>query len=151
VLTNLNDCLTSKGFAVAEMHLAYGAAIDVYDLHLDAGGAAEDRAARDDQVDQLLIAIALRSAGRALVVAGDTNMRAGEAALARLIGEAGLTDSCRVLSCGDERIDRVLFRSSATVELFATRWRVASEFVDAQGFPLSDHRAVAVDFGGQRR
>ena len=73
-------------------------------------------------------------------------MKAGdEAALAVLKDGAGLTDSCEALACGDElRIDRVLYRSSAALEVWATEWRLDESFVDGEGAPLSDHEAVAV-------
>jgi len=146
VVTNASDCLTSKGFAVVEVRLSEGASFDLYDLHMDAGGAAEDMAARSAQVEQLLAQLAVRSAERAVIVAGDTNMRASEDSLARLLAEGELTDSCRVLSCGDERIDRIFFRNATNLNLAPARWRTADEFVDGSGQPLSDHLAVAVDF-----
>ncbi|HEX9297827.1 MAG TPA: hypothetical protein VF881_18430 [Polyangiaceae bacterium] len=138
--------MTSKGFAVVEVQVAPGVAIDVYDLHMDAGGASQDVAARAAQVDQLLARIASQSVGRAIIVAGDTNMGGNEAALAELLTNAKLTDSCRALSCGDERIDRIMFRSSMTLDLKPSNYRIASEFVDGSGQALSDHEAVAVDF-----
>jgi endonuclease/exonuclease/phosphatase family metal-dependent hydrolase len=141
--------LTSKGFAVVEVRLSETAAFDLYDLHMDAGGAAEDMSARAAQVEQLLTQLAARSAGRAVVVAGDTNMRASEDSLQRLLAEGKLTDSCRALSCGDERIDRIFFRNSTNLSFEPSRWRTADEFVDGSGQPLSDHLAVAVDFAWQ--
>ena len=148
-LTNASDCLTSKGFAVVEVELAENVAVDLYDLHMDAGGAAQDEAARSAQVEQLLAQLATRSLGRAIIVAGDTNMDDNEDPLDRLLVGGELKDSCRALSCGDERIDRVFFRNSATLQLTPSGWRTADEFVDGAGQPLSDHRAVAVDFTWQ--
>jgi hypothetical protein len=150
-LSNSSDCLTSKGFAVVEVHLARGVAIDLYDVHMDAGGASQDVTARAAQVEQLLARIASQSAGRAIIVGGDTNMGGNEAALAELLTTAKLSDSCRTLSCGDERIDRIMFRSSTTLELKPSKYRIATEFVDGSGQPLSDHEAVAVDFEWQSR
>ena len=49
------------------------------------------------------------------------------------------------VSCGDEeRIDRVMFRSSAGVQLTATSWQLDPNFVDGNGLPLSDHEPVGV-------
>jgi endonuclease/exonuclease/phosphatase (EEP) superfamily protein YafD len=131
------------------VELADNVVIDLYDLHMDAGGAAEDEASRSAQVEQLLLQLAARSVGRAIIVAGDTNMDENEDPLDRLLEGGELTDSCRAVSCGDERIDRIFFRNSATLQLAPSGWRTADEFIDGSGQPLSDHRAVAVDFTWQ--
>lgn len=141
-----SDCLAKKGFSVAEHELAPGVTIDVYNLHMDAGRGELDVAARVAQAEQLGAVIAARSAGRAIVVAGDTNMKEeDEATLQALMTAAGLTDACRALACGDElRIDRVLYRSSDAITLEATSWALDPAFVDADGVDLSDHEALAV-------
>ena len=143
-----SDCLTEKGFTVGLHELAPGATVDVYNLHMDAGGSDEDIAARQAQVQQLLEAIVERSANRAVIVAGDTNMdEEDEADFVVLLEGAGLTDACRELACGEEfRIDRIMSRSSDRLELTPTSWLVDSTFVDDNGGALSDHEAVVVDF-----
>jgi endonuclease/exonuclease/phosphatase family metal-dependent hydrolase len=143
-----NDCLTSKGFSVAATELAPGVLVDIYNLHMDAGGGAEDVAARDAQTQQMLATIESRSAGMAIIVAGDTNMGSDdEASLQMLLQGAQLEDACRVLACGENsRIDRIMFRSSDQIELSAESWRVDTSFVDGDGNDLSDHEAVGVDF-----
>lgn len=143
-----SDCLTDKGFTVGLHELAPGANVDVYNFHMDAGGSEDDIAARQAQVQQVLETIEMRSADRALIVGGDTNMdEEDEADFVTLLEGAGLTDACRELACGDEfRIDRVMFRSSERVELTPTSWLVDLSFVDDNGGPLSDHEAVVVDF-----
>jgi endonuclease/exonuclease/phosphatase family metal-dependent hydrolase len=146
-VTNGSDCLAFKGFTVATHRLASGVSLDVYNLHMDAGDAPGDRRARADQVKQLVRSIALRSRGRAVVVAGDTNMgRRQREGMDALMGGANLTDACRALDCPDpDRIDRVLFRSSERLRLAASRWAIDDGFVDGVGRPLSDHEALAVD------
>lgn len=141
-----NDCLTSKGFVRTTLELAPGVIVDLYNLHNDAGRAAGDATAREKQVRQLLAYIAMHSAGRAVIVAGDTNMKdTDEAQLMLLLSGAGLTDACRATSCTDiYRYDRVMFRSSATVTLSVTSWAVDLSFVDSTGAQLSDHEPVAV-------
>lgn len=148
-ISNGSDCLAKKGFAVAEHELAPGVRVDVYNLHMDAGRDPEDMAERAAQVEQLVAAIEARSAGEAIIVAGDTNMKAeDEAILQDLLAGAGLTDACRALACGEEaRIDRVFYRSSAAVELHAESWALDLSFVDGEGDDLSDHQAVAVVLG----
>src|SRR5690606_10395457 len=145
------DCLTSKGFTMARHHFAQSATVDVYNLHMDAGGRGGDRAARARQLEQLLQAIETQSAERAVIVAGDTNMRRPElAVLASWTTRAGLADVCQALRCSDPgRIDRVFFRPSKEVKLRARSWRIDDRFVDDRGRPLSDHLAIAVDFEWQ--
>lgn len=146
-----NDCLTSKGFARMTLDVGGGAVVDVYNAHFDAGREPGDVSARDAQVSQLVAAIASQSAGRAVVVAGDTNMKAtDEPTLQRLLTGAGLTSACRALSCPDpSRIDRVLYRSAADVKIKARRYAVES-FTDAAGKPLSDHDPVSVRLSIER-
>ena len=148
-----NDCLSSKGFSVARHELWPGVQVDVYNLHMDAGGSADDHGARTAQVNQLLQFMQAYSGTRAVIVAGDTNLKDTRAddmvLLDHLLNTANLTDSARSLQ-QVESIDRVLFRSSADVALSATSWRFADEFVDANGQDLSDHLAVHVDVHWQR-
>lgn len=146
-----NDCLTPKGFSFATHEIAEGVYLDVYNLHMDAGGAKGDQAARSAQMDQLIEAMEARSAGKAVIVAGDFNLSGKRetdlAVLDRLIVDQELIDSCRALSCGKERIDRVLFRGSDSLELEPVEYQVESErFVTSTGWPLSDHNAVSVMF-----
>jgi endonuclease/exonuclease/phosphatase family metal-dependent hydrolase len=148
-LSHGSDCLATKGFARARHTLGPGLEVDVYNLHMDAGWSDLDRQTRRAQVEQLLRDLAEHSAGRAVIVAGDTNLRLPRdtEALERLLAGAGLVDVCQALSCGQEaRVDRVLYRSGGGVELRPARWWIDPAFVDPDGRPLSDHRPVAVDF-----
>jgi endonuclease/exonuclease/phosphatase family metal-dependent hydrolase len=141
------DCLTPKGFTSARVQLADGVEIDVYNLHLDAGGGELDLKARVAQVEQLSTAIRERSEGRALLVAGDTNIRGQQRALLTELGEAlGLVDVCTALRCPDaRRIDRVFYRSSTALSWTPRKWSLDKRFVDDRQRPLSDHLAVAVE------
>jgi hypothetical protein len=93
-----------------------------------------------------------RSANSAVVVAGDTNLDtrdAADRATLRAFRQAtGLTDVCPETDCG---LDRVLFKSSSTLDLTPTRFRTDQRFVDANGDDLSDHPAVAVSIAWQVR
>lgn len=149
MLDHGSDCLAAKGFSVADLELAPGLVVHVYNLHMDAGQDPLDHSARAAQVDQLLAEIATRSSGAAVIVGGDTNLKLSAAVdnqglLDKLLTQGGLTDACQALGCGDPRIDRIFYRSSATIELQALSWTVDPGFVDSQGQPLSDHEAVAV-------
>ncbi len=141
-----NDCLTSKGFFRVVFDLGQGRMIDVYNVHFDAGRSKGDAAAREEQVTQLTQAIAANSADRAIIVAGDTNMKVDdEPTFQRLLDGADLTCACRAIKCAEpNRIDRVLFRSTASVKLSAKSLEVL-DFVDGAGKPLSDHEPVRVE------
>ena len=145
-----NDCLTTKGFSVSEVELADGIAVDVYNLHMDAGSCDGDVAARRVQTEQLVEEINTRSSGKAVIVAGDTNLKVSRpddvVSLDFLLLETGLYDACRFLECGNEMIDRIMFRSSDSVSLTPLSWELPPEFVDAEGIDLSDHVPVAVRF-----
>lgn len=143
-----SDCLTKKGFTRAALDLGNGRTVDVYDVHFDAGRSDADYAARAKQVEQLSGAIAAQSAGHAVLVAGDTNMKLGdEPVFAELLASAGLACACRTLGCPEpERIDRILFRSGGGVTLEPHDWVVEHSFVDEAGAPLSDHAPVSVRF-----
>jgi len=146
------DCLAFKGFSVARTTLARGIAVDIYDLHMEAGGDPEDDQLRDAGVTQLAAFIDGYSAGRAVIVGGDFNLHTdGEpdaTIFQRLLAQASFTDACAALSCPDPgRIDKFLFRSNGTVTITPLSWRTEDDlFVDPSGAPLSDHDPVAVRF-----
>jgi endonuclease/exonuclease/phosphatase family metal-dependent hydrolase len=144
--SNGSDCLAPKGFAFADLELATGVEVDLYDLHMDSSNAPDDIAARAEQAEQLAAFLEHRSAHHAVIVAGDTNMGAeSEQILQRFLKRTGLTDACRTLSCSHPRlIDRVMYRSSTVVELRAEDFVVDSRFVREDGKDLSDHEAIGV-------
>lgn len=153
ITDNGADCMTTKGFSVARHELSKGVYVDVYNLHMDASGDEEDQQARAAQTEQLLIEIAAHSSGHATIVAGDTNLKKDrpdrpldKVSLERLLGQAELQVACRTVNCDDERIDRIMYRSSATLTLTSTDWSLPSEFVDSHGEDLSDHEPVLVPF-----
>lgn len=150
-----SDGFASKGFLMLRLELAPGVELDVYDTHLDAGGEPGDVRARAAQVDELIVAVRRRSCGRALLLLGDTNLkttRSGDRPpLARLLDGLRLRCACRAVRatcCG--RIDRILYRSGAGLELDCAGWGLAREFRDAHGLPLSDHTPVRATFRWRR-
>ena len=149
VLDNSSDCLAEKGFSRAETTLADGVVVDIYNLHAEAGGGAEDENARADNFDQLAATIASASAGQAVIVAGDTNLHDEDSTdrgvLDAFLEATSLTEVCHALACGESHIDRVMVRDSADIGLTATQWSVAEEFVTTEGSPLSDHPAITVE------
>ena len=154
--TTAADCLAMKGFSIARTTFAPGVEIDVYNLHMEAGGAAEDDALRDAGVTQVRDAMNTISAGRAVIVGGDFNLHTdGEpdaTQYARLLAEAGLQDVCAALACPEPgRIDKFAFRSGGGVTVTPLSWRFETDvFVDGMGEPLSDHDALAVRFAWSR-
>jgi hypothetical protein len=150
LINHANDCLSEKGFSLSRVTLTAGVEVDIYNLHADAGSAYEDNFTRARQFEQLRDFILARSNDRAVLVAGDYNLTGfdpeDEPVLQAFMSALGLTDSCRFLLCGDEHIDRILFRETPGLEIRPITWRIATEFVDAAGAPLSDHDAVHVRF-----
>lgn len=141
------DCLAPKGFTVSTHELAPGVLLDVYNVHFDSGGSVGDVGARAAQADQLADYVQNHSAEHAVIVAGDTNMRADERSLERLLSSATLSDACRVLSCPNPGIiDRVMYRGSDSLRLRASKLEVDRRFVGKDGRDLSDHKAVGVVF-----
>ncbi len=145
------DCLSLKGFSVSRLTLRRGVTVDVYNLHMEAGGDPEDDELRDQGVVQLAEFMARYSTGRAVLVGGDFNMRESTepdaTSLERLLDLAGLADACSVVGCPEIRIDKFMFRSSVSVTITPLSWsNERSVFADKHGEPLSDHDPVAVRF-----
>ncbi len=153
IIDSYFDCLTPKGFTSARQTLADGVSVHVFNLHMDAGRSDADRAARAGQLEQLTLALSSVPPSDAVIVAGDTNLWGQDLPLLdRMLSTTGLKDACVALKCSEPwRVDRVLYRGGTDLILEAARWRIAREFVDAQGQPLSDHLAVAVTFSWARR
>ena len=159
------DCLSQKGFSVASTTLDDGVVVDVYNLHLEAGGTDEDQRISRGQAHQLTEFINSRSTGRPLIVGGDFNLHtdpeqaddpdeAWDLESFRIIlEEAGLTDVCEALACPEPgRIDKFLYRSSDELTIEPLAWNFETDvFVSADGEPLSDHDALAVTFGWTAR
>jgi hypothetical protein len=153
------DCLAMKGFSVATMTLADGRLVDVYNLHGEAGGTPEDQRLQAEGFEQLAEFIVAHSAGRAVVLAGDTNLHTdgvnpdagGDAD--RLIWEAflartGLIDTCIELGCPTPGlIDKAAYRDGDGVDLTPTSHTYPrADFRDDEGGDLSDHPPLVVVF-----
>lgn len=146
------DCLAQKGFSMARTTFAPGVEVDVYNLHMEAGGSANDEALRDAGITQMLDFMAIHSVGRAILMGGDFNLHIEDepdgTQYQRLIDEGGLTDVCDFVGCAiPERIEKTLFRSNAAVTLTPLTWSLEDDvFERFDGQPLSDHPALAVRF-----
>jgi len=152
------DCLAMKGFAYATIELG-GQKVDLYALHGEAGGSERDQALQADDFAELAAFITAHSAGRAIILGGDTNLHTdpdhpdsgGEADTEiweRFLEATTLNDACAELDCDDTgRIDKIAFRGRNRLQLTVESRDVPSEdFQDADGEDLSDHQPVAVTF-----
>lgn len=148
------DCLAEKGFSVALTTFSTGVEVMVYNLHAEAASGEGDNKARAEGIDQLIEHVKDHAAGHAVLMGGDFNLHGfdsiDEPLLQKLMTEVNLIDACRFLECEEDIIDRIFFRSNDAVELTPTHWQIATEFVDEEGAPLSDHRAVQVNFDWER-
>jgi hypothetical protein len=154
------DCLAMKGFMVSTITLAPGVEVDLYNLHGEAGGCGPDQPLQASGMEQLADYMVEHSAGRAVILGGDTNLHTDDVhpdacgnadtpIWDTFLARTGLTDVCTALSCDKPgAIDKMAFRSGGDVELEALTWKFETEiFVDAAGEPLSDHNALHVRFG----
>lgn len=150
------DCGAQKGFSMSRTELAPGVTVDVYNLHADAGGHERDQAARRSNLAQLAAHILEHSAGQAVILGGDTNLRTNRpdrasdaAAWSEFLAVTGLTDVCDAVDCGsdDAEIDKFAFRSGVGLKVVPQSHSFERErFTRADGAPLSDHDALAVTF-----
>jgi endonuclease/exonuclease/phosphatase family metal-dependent hydrolase len=144
-----SDCLAFKGFSLTPAELADGVELHVYNLHMEAGGSAEDDQARALGLEQMIAFMEENSKDAALLVGGDFNLHTDEepakGQFEKLQLATMLADVCTKLGCDDPgRIDKVLLRSSAELELRAEEWRSEGDvFVSDMDEPLSDHLPVA--------
>jgi hypothetical protein len=146
------DCLSLKGFSVARTELAPRVTVDIYNLHMEAGGTANDDRLRRDDVLALVDFIHTYSDRRAVIVGGDFNLHIEDepdgTTFQMLLDGAALTDVCTELGCPEpDRIDKFLYRSGGAITLTATSWsNEDAKFRSDEGEPLSDHDPVAVTF-----
>ncbi|KAF2220449.1 Endonuclease/exonuclease/phosphatase [Elsinoe ampelina] len=167
---NSGDCLTPKGFTFMRMTVADGVEVDMYNLHADAGSNDGDASARAAGVQQILTFMGKNSAGRAVIIFGDTNDRYTNRAesVTTLLSSGGLKDpwvdivkkgvrpvkGTTANACGNpaasldcEIVDKVFYRSGAGVQLTARTFEYASrKFLQDNGSILSDHNPVLVNF-----
>jgi hypothetical protein len=151
------DCLAMKGFMVATFELADGVEVDIYTLHGEAGEGPDDQPLQVEDYEQLGAYIVEHSEGRAVIVAGDTNLHlepghdqepSDRPVWEGFLATTELTDVCAVVECDHEgTIDKVAFRNGGGVTLEPLDWRWEDQkFVDDAGEDLSDHPPVAVDW-----
>ncbi|MEI5905545.1 carbohydrate binding domain-containing protein [Bacillus spongiae] len=156
VFSDGSDCLTPKGFSYARHEVSDGVFIDVYNLHADAGGDDSDYTVRKKNFQQVLSKIDQWSKDHAVIVTGDFNSHWKDKDGVRQFVEVGFSDAWAERSNNGEipdigesggRIDKILFRGSDGLDLNVTKYKVPnSDFLDANGNKLSDHKPVAAEF-----
>lgn len=158
-----SDCLAMKGFLLTRLTLEDGAVVDIYNLHGEAGGGSEDQTLQADNYEQLAAFIEENSAGRPIILGGDTNLHTNTVhedsddgadieIWERFLAATRLTDACAATTCDDDsRIDKIAFRSGGGIDLEAIEYGFETDvFVDEAGVDLSDHQALQVVFGWAR-
>jgi len=150
-LSAANDCFGHKGYLMQRLQLAGGAAIDVWNTHLDAGAGDGDQSAREFQLQRLAAAIARHSGARAVIAGGDFNLDWDEpserALLERFLARAGLAIAARTPEgAWRSRLDYLLYRPAADTALAVREAGMARDFVGPAGAPLSDHPAIFAVF-----
>ena len=149
---NSADCLALKGFSVARTELARGVCVDIYNLHGEAGNGEGDRALKVINTRDLVAFIGVFSAGRAVIIGGDFNLRLSRSHdadnLNFLTQQTGISNACATLGIVDEEaIDKFFFRSNDAVTLTPTSCQFETDiFITNDGDPLSDHDPLAVGF-----
>jgi endonuclease/exonuclease/phosphatase family metal-dependent hydrolase len=164
------DCMTPKGFTYTRVQVALNVFIDFYNVHSNAYNTLKAASARRANIKQLSAYIREHSSGNAVVLMGDLNGRYGffHDNIQILTAENGLQDAwikhkkkgrvpealkiipaSNILNLTDssETIDKILFRSSPTIELKTVSYSLLNRlFIDKEGLPLSDHHPVTAQF-----
>lgn len=115
-----------------------------------------DQAARRAGFAQLSAYILKHSAGRAIILGGDTNLKIAQPdrpldgqVWSDFLAGTGLVDVCSVLDCGDDAdvLDKFAFRSADSLQLIPQSHSFErARFTRTDGESLSDHDPLAVRF-----
>lgn len=171
---NSFDCLTPKGFSYSKIEFDKGVYIDFYNLHCNAGKTVEDKAARRNNLKQLINYINIKSIGQAVILMGDFNnyyTRSGDSI--RVFQDLGFSDVwIDIVRNGDvpfqndikldncnytlnssfdcEGVDKVLYRSTDEMQIEAVSYQYGDDINFYYGnndtLPLSDHSPLMVRF-----
>ena len=158
------DQMIPKGFCYSSVEIKPGYFIDIYNIHTDADTDEESMAARRSNMAQLSEYINNVSAGKAVIVFGDTNSRytrEGDDFYELLLKPRGLKDawienvmdgiipqkgeSMMVSDLGQkgEVVDKIFFRSGKNIQINASTFKILfTEFTDDEGNQLSDHYPI---------
>lgn len=167
----LADCFSLKGFSYSKIEVAKEIHIDFYNVHCNAGGSEESKAARRKNLEQLINYMQVKSPNSAIVIMGDFNnkyIREGDSIRAFL--DLGFTDAwVELIRQGDvpvmnnislddcyptstsiscEGVDKLLYRSNNEMKLHAISFQYGDDerffFEGNDTLPLSDHEPLMV-------
>jgi len=170
------DCFTPKGFSFSQVTLL-GEKVDCYNVHCNAGSTVAAMSARRSNIEQLCRYIGLNSADRAVLVFGDFNCRyTREGDSIRAFFDLGFKDSWIELVRGGEvppasstaltdcspnrsattceKVDKIFYRSSKTLELTPLVYQLDDSRFYYQGndtLPLSDHWPLYTKFNIKKK
>ena len=148
-LGGLNDCFASKGFQLARIKTPSGKYVFILNTHLDAGRSTSDRKVRAEQLSQILAKVKQVTAGEALIVAGDLNLRWNDpedrALLENFMTDLTLKDSLGGIQSekGWPILDYILYRNGQTTSLEVLEVGEDLGFKYENG-QLSDHPALFI-------
>ncbi len=170
------DELLLKGYRYYCVTVANGLAVDVYIHHMDAETSADDIAARESQITQLVEAIKATDNHRPIIVMGDTNCRYTRDRLKELMFDAinadprfdmhdpwvdqewdGVFptyggDALMTHTYGDQKgevVDKLFYINNTDangIRLTANSYLHDTDFSYADGTSISDHYPVVVNF-----
>lgn len=155
IFDHANDCLASKGYTTASVHLSDTVRLSVINTHLEAGGSDYDNESRLQQLTELKTEIYeqmnLQAAG---IIAGDWNLRWDDERdapqLAYFHSDLNIQDASKTVATEYQykhKIDRVMYWHSSSMTLTPLDYRdEEATYKDAAGNPLSDHSPVSVSF-----
>ena len=158
------DQMIPKGFTYSSLEIKPGFFIDIYNIHTDADCDEESMRCRRSNMAQLAEYINNVSAGKAVIVFGDTNSRytrEGDDFYNLLLVPCNLKDAWiqnvmngEIPPKGESRmvddlgqlgevVDKIWFRSGKNIEINASTFKILlTEFTDDEGNQLSDHYPV---------
>jgi len=164
-INNGADQMIPKGFYYSSVEIKPGYFIDIYNIHTDADTDEGSLSARRSNLAQLAEYINTRSAGKAVIIFGDTNSRytrEGDDVEGLLLTPCNLKDAwiqnvkggviptkgdslmVQDLGVQGEVVDKILFRSGKNIEINAATFDLLlTEFTDAEGNQLSDHYPIS--------
>ena len=166
------DQMIPKGFTYNSVEIKPGFSIDIYNIHTDADTDEKSMACRRSNMAQLGEFIKNASAGKAVIVFGDTNSRytrEGDDFDKLVVNPCNLTDAWiqnimkgeippkgpprMVDDLGElgEVVDKIWFRSGKNIELNATTFKLhLTGWTDKDGKQLSDHYPITSNIGWRR-
>ncbi len=148
---NSPDCITEKGFTIAEVAIAKDFVVHFYNMH---GNTGDTESINQSDLDDMKAALNGYSADYPVVVVGDFNMGYDDTEqtvqLDNWLADTGMTFTCQYESepCGN-KIDLIAFRGNDQFEL---SWNSSTEHVDnlaedPSQDKLSDHRPHSAVLG----